>query len=194
MGQRAFPRRSSRVASRARVVNGMWARAAIALVIGSLAAGCQPRSEPDSQQQPATEAAESEHFDVLPNDVRWLIPPPQAAFFPEGVQMALLEGGSPLDKGSFTFRLRFPPGSRLMPHTHPATEKITVISGTLHQGMGRVFDQNATVAIPAGGFVYRAPGIAHYVWFDEETVLQFHGTGPFGLTYLDPADDPRNKK
>lgn len=169
-------------------------RWATALLVGLLAVACQPRSDPTSEQAPTTEAPESEHFDVLPDQVRWLTPPAQAAFFPAGVQIAFLEGGSPLDKGPFTFRLRFPPGSRLMPHTHPATEKITVISGTLHQGVGRVFDQTATEAIPAGGFVYRAPGVVHYVWFDQETVIQFHGTGPFGLTYVDPADDPRTKK
>jgi hypothetical protein len=27
---------------------------------------------------------------------------------------------------------------------------------------------------------------------EEETVIQLHGTGPWGIQYLDPADDPRN--
>ena len=121
-------------------------------------------------------------------------PPPQAGFLPPGVQIALLEGGSPLDKGPFTFRLKFPAGSRLMPHTHPTTDRITVISGTLHQGMGRTFDQENAETIPAGGFVYQAAGIPHYVWVDQETVLQFSGMGPFGLTYVNPKDDPRNKR
>lgn len=26
---------------------------------------------------------------------------------------------------------------------------------------------------------------------DAETVVQLHGTGPWGITYLNPADDPR---
>lgn len=180
---------------RARLMKGIHFRAAMALLIAWLALGCQPtRSEPESEQPPAGEALEREHFTVAPDQVTWLTPPPQAAFLPKGVKIALIEGGSPLDKGPFTFRLRFPPGSRLMPHTHPTTDKITVISGTLHQGIGRVFDQTGTEAVAAGGFVYHAGGTPHFVWFDEETVLQFHGMGPFGLTYLDPADDPRNQK
>jgi hypothetical protein len=28
---------------------------------------------------------------------------------------------------------------------------------------------------------------------DEEVVVQLHGTGPWGLHYPDPADDPRNQ-
>jgi hypothetical protein len=36
-------------------------------------------------------------------------------------------------------------------------------------------------------------GMPHYAWFTEETVLQLHGTGPQGVTYVDPADDPRKK-
>jgi ChrR-like protein with cupin domain len=167
--------------------------AAITVMVALLGAGCG-RSETQSEPTPP-ETAESEHFTKLPDEIAWLIPPSQAGFLPRGVQIALLEGGSPLDKGPFTFRLRFPPGSRLMPHTHPTTDRITVISGTLHQGLGRFFDTSgATETVPAGGFVYHAAEQPHYVWFDEETVLQFHGAGPFGLTYVNPSDDPRNQK
>ena len=171
---------------------GVRLGATVALV-AALAVGCQPSSS-DPQPEAVQEAGSSEPFAVLPADVRWIQPPPQAAFLPEGVQIAFLEGGSPLDKGPFTFRLRFPVGSRLMPHTHPTNDRITVISGTLHHGMGRTFDQEATKAFPAGGFVYQPADMPHFVWFDEETVLQFQGSGPFGLTYINPADDPRNQK
>jgi hypothetical protein len=34
----------------------------------------------------------------------------------------------------------------------------------------------------------------HYVWVKGETVVQFHGDGPWVIEYLDPADDPRKKK
>ena len=33
----------------------------------------------------------------------------------------------------------------------------------------------------------------HFAWTQEETVIQLHGTGPWGITYLNPADDPRAK-
>ena len=181
---------------RARVSDRLRSAAA-ALLIGFLLVGCQQaQSGPETEESPpARQQAkpESEHFTVLPDQINWLSPPPPAAFLPEGVEIAFVEGAVPTLPLPFTFRLKFPPGSRLMPHTHPTIEKLTVISGTLHQGIGEVFDQAATETVPAGGFSYRAPGIPHFVWFDEETVLQFHGTGPFGLTYVNPADDPRNK-
>jgi hypothetical protein len=167
-----------------------------ALLIAFLLVGCQQSdSDSKSAQSPRArqEVPEKDHFTMLPDQIRWVTPPPAAAYLPEGVEIAFVEGLPPIP-GPFTFRLKFPPGSRLMPHTHPAIEKLTVISGTLHQGLGEKFDQAASEAVPAGGFSYRAPGIPHFVWFDEETVLQFHGMGPFDVTYVNPADDPRNKK
>jgi hypothetical protein len=166
---------------------------AAALCLAGILGGCAS-GEPEPAASPASAAPDAQHYVKQPDQVTWLTPEPPADFLPDGVLLALVEGGSPLGPGPFTFRLKFPPGSRLMPHTHPATERITVLSGVMHQGIGDRFDQSSTEAIPAGGFVYREPGIAHYVWFDQETVIQFHGTGPFGLTYLNPADDPRNQR
>jgi hypothetical protein len=34
----------------------------------------------------------------------------------------------------------------------------------------------------------------HFVWAKGETVLQFHGTGPWSIQYVNPDDDPRNPK
>jgi hypothetical protein len=35
------------------------------------------------------------------------------------------------------------------------------------------------------------PGTAHYVYADEETVIQLNSNGPWTLDYVNPADDPR---
>lgn len=145
------------------------------------------RVEPTLKQARAQEG-EQQHFNVLPTSVSWMAAPP-ASGLPPGVEFAPLEG-HPSSEGPFTFRLRFHPGARLMPHTHPEDERITVISGSVHQGLGETFDQNATEEIPAGSFVYRSPGLAHFVWFDEVTVLQFHGTGPFGVDFVESANNP----
>ena len=34
----------------------------------------------------------------------------------------------------------------------------------------------------------------HYGWAKGPTIVQVHGMGPFALTYVNPDDDPRNKK
>jgi hypothetical protein len=35
------------------------------------------------------------------------------------------------------------------------------------------------------------PGAPMFGYTKEETVIQLHGVGPWGLQYLSPADDPR---
>ena len=47
--------------------------------------------------------------------------------------------------------------------------------------------------IKTGGYSYVAKGMTHYAFFPEETVIQLHGIGPQGITYVNPADDPRKK-
>ena len=37
------------------------------------------------------------------------------------------------------------------------------------------------------------PGSNHFAWTAEETIVQLNGIGPWGVTYVDPADDPRKK-
>lgn len=112
------------------------------------------------------------------------------ATMPAGVKLAILEG-DPTQPGMFTIRLRFPAGTRVNPHFHSQTEHATVISGALHLGMGERFDSAATQRLAAGSFGYWVAGTKHYAWFEGETVLQLHGQGPWTVTYVNPADDPR---
>ena len=37
-------------------------------------------------------------------------------------------------------------------------------------------------------------GMKHFVWAKGETVIQFHGAGPWSLQYVNPDDDPRKAK
>jgi hypothetical protein len=107
--------------------------------------------------------------------------------------IAILEG-NPNKEGPFVFRLKIPDGYRVPPHTHPKMERVTVISGTFNIGMGEEFNQDATMPMPAGTYGYWQPGMAHFVWAKGDTVLQFHGTGPWSIKYINPADDPRKGK
>ena len=47
--------------------------------------------------------------------------------------------------------------------------------------------------LKAGGVRIMAAGTRHFAWTREATVVQLHGTGPWGITYVDPNDDPRKK-
>jgi quercetin dioxygenase-like cupin family protein len=79
------------------------------------------------------------------------------------------------------------------PHTHPKTERVTVISGTFNIGMGEKFDAKAATPMTAGTYGYWEAGMKHFVWIKGETVAQFHGIGPWSIQYVNPADDPRNQ-
>lgn len=126
----------------------------------------------------------------LPADLKWKDGP---ASLPKGAKIAVLEG-DPGKEGPFVFRVKMPDGYRIAPHTHPKTERVTVISGTFNLGMGETFDQKATKAMPAGAFGHWPAGMKHYVWIKGETIIQLHGTGPWSIKYLNPKDDPRNQR
>jgi quercetin dioxygenase-like cupin family protein len=102
--------------------------------------------------------------------------------------------GDPAQKGPFTIRLLFPDGYTIPPHTHPAVEHVTIMSGTFYLGMGATFDKSSAQALPTGAFGYMPAGMKHYAWAQGETIVQLHGTGPWKIDYVNPADDPRKKK
>ena len=58
--------------------------------------------------------------------------------------------GNPMAAGSFTVQLSMPDGYRIMPHTHPTDEQVTVKKGTLLVGMGDTFDAAKTNAMATG--------------------------------------------
>jgi hypothetical protein len=91
-------------------------------------------------------------------------------------------------------RVRLPDGYKIPPHTHPKPERVTVISGTFYIGMGDKFDPDKGRAMPTGAYGTWAAGMKHYVWTKGETVIQFHGEGPWKIEYVNPDDDPRKKK
>jgi quercetin dioxygenase-like cupin family protein len=129
------------------------------------------------------------HTIVPPQEIKW---GPAPAVLPPGAEAAVLFG-DPSEEGLFVLRLKFPAGYRVAPHTHPVDEVITVISGTFSMGMGETADQGKAQPLPAGSFFALPPGTAHYVFIDEETVVQISTVGPWGLTYINPKDDPREK-
>jgi hypothetical protein len=60
-------------------------------------------------------------------------------------------------------------------------------------GLGETFDPGALRPLGAGSFMVMPKGKAHYAMTSGETVVQVHAIGPWGITYVNPADDPRRK-
>jgi hypothetical protein len=71
---------------------------------------------------------------------------------------------------------------------------LTVLSGTLSIGMGDQFDLNKGEEMPAGTYGTWPAGMKPSGWIKGETALQFHGDGPWTIKYVNPGDDPRDKK
>lgn len=133
-------------------------------------------------------AQSGHHMVVEPAALKWAAVPS----LPPGAQIAVIEG--PLNEAvPFTIRLKFPGGYRIPPHWHPAVERVTVLSGTFHLGAGDSFEPGKAHTIPAGGMVVMPAQSRHFAWTTGETVVQLHGTGPWGITYVNAADDPRNR-
>ena len=130
-----------------------------------------------------------DHIMVKPENVKWMDGPPS---LPPGAKFAVIEG-DPKAAGLFTMRLWFPAGFKIPAHWHPADEHITVISGTFLMGLGDKFDSEKLQALPVGSFGVMLTGTKHFAMVKEETTVQLHGMGPWGINYVNPADDPRKK-
>jgi quercetin dioxygenase-like cupin family protein len=125
-----------------------------------------------------------------PTTIEWKAGP---AAIPPGAKMAVLEG-DPTKEGPFVVRFQFPDGYHVPPHTHPKTERVTVITGALYLATGETLDRVNAKKLTAGSFGYWPAGMKHTAWSEGETIIQLHGTGPWQINYVNPADDPRNAK
>lgn len=111
---------------------------------------------------------------------------------PPGAKIAVIEG--PLNEAvPFTFRLKFPANYQIPAHSHPGVERVTVLSGTLNMGVGDQLDMRNSMALAPGNLMIMQPKTNHFAWTKEETIVQLNGTGPWGVTYVNPAHDPRKK-
>lgn len=132
----------------------------------------------------------TEHGSFRPEQVEWKDGPPS---LPAGAKFAVLEG-DPAKEGYFAMRAKLPDGYRVPPHWHPGVERVTVLSGTFHLGMGETFDPTAAhQTLPAGSYVFMPPGMRHFAWTSGETVIQITTNGPWGINYVRPEDDPRRQ-
>jgi hypothetical protein len=142
---------------------------------------------------PATFAGEGPpaagHISVLPSDLKWA-PAPSVG---PGAQIAVIEGDLKA-AAPYTFRLKLPPNFKVGVHTHPVVERVTVMSGTFHLGIGDKVDPAKARAYTPGGVAIMSGGMPMYAYTtQEEAVIQIHGTGPWGVNFLDPADNPMKK-
>lgn len=128
------------------------------------------------------------HIMVTPLDLKWADVPS----LPPGAKIAVIEG--PMSEATpFTVRIKLPANYKIPAHWHPAIEHVTVISGTFNMGTGDKLDVSKTQPLPTGSVAIMQPKTTHFAWTKDETIVQIHGVGPWGINYVNPADDPRKK-
>jgi quercetin dioxygenase-like cupin family protein len=127
---------------------------------------------------------------VAAKDVKWGPAPPA---LPPGAQMAVM-AGDPAKSGFVSLRAMVPAGYTIPPHTHPTDEHVTVLSGSMSFGTGDKVDPKTATTAEVGGYFNAMAGMHHYATTQTGAVLQIDLIGPFAITYINPADDPRNKK
>ena len=125
---------------------------------------------------------------ITASDLKWADVPS----LPPGAKIAVIEG--PMTEAvPFTIRLKFPANYSIPAHSHPAVERVTVLSGTFHMGTGDKLDSQKTMPLSPGDMMIMQPKTNHFAWNKDEVVVQLNGMGPWGVTYVNPADDPRKK-
>ncbi|MFL5240961.1 MAG: cupin domain-containing protein [Gemmataceae bacterium] len=146
--------------------------------------------------QPAIAAPPPAHKEMdgvavfSPKEIKWKEGPPS---LPKGAMVAALEG-DPAKEGPFVLRVKMPDGYRVPLHTHPKTERLTVLSGTLVFEMVGKSGEEFKTELTAGTFGRWEAGMKHLAWTKGETIIQLHGMGPWSIQYVNPDDDPRNQK
>jgi len=139
----------------------------------------------------STMAQDARHTNVIaPEALTWSENPA----FPRGIQIVTLMGDPAKPGETIVQRIKFPPNFQMPPHTHPFSEVVTVISGRIGTNSGERVERSGGLLTPGSLWVYPA-GHPHYAWTGpEEAVLQVQYTGPGGIVYVNPADDPRKAR
>jgi quercetin dioxygenase-like cupin family protein len=118
---------------------------------------------------------------LTPEQVQWFTP----SYYNDGRQRAHLLGDSSQD-GAWVDRVKILGGGRVLAHTHPHDEVVTVIEGTWYLGVGERFDASRLKGYPAGSFIVIPAGVPHFVAANEGAVIvQLSGTVKFATDYLE---------
>lgn len=109
---------------------------------------------------------------ITAEQLRWSQPP----YYKDGRQRAQMFGDSS-QGGAWIDRVRMPAATRVLAHTHPQDELVTVIEGTWYVGEGKRFDPARLKAYPAGSFIVIPAGTPHFIAAnDGAVVVQLSGT------------------
>ena len=152
------------------------------VLLACVYAASQGTGKPPAAKPAAGSAAQ--HFSVAPAELKW-----QPLFL--GLETAVVSGDPSKPGAPFVLRVRAKTAAVVAAHWHPQDENVTVLTGTVKLGMGEKYDAKAMQAFATGSYIFIPKGMRHFVFHGPGSVIQVHGTGPFVLNFVNPADDPR---
>jgi hypothetical protein len=126
-------------------------------------------------------AGDSGHGIVKPADLKW-------TGIMKGCELAPVSGDPDADGSPFLIRLKCSAGTINTAQWHPTDEHVTVLGGVFMVGMGEKYDATKLTAMGTGAFGSIPKETRHFALSKTSTMLQVHGTGPFKVNWVNPAD------
>jgi quercetin dioxygenase-like cupin family protein len=127
------------------------------------------------------------------------IPWPDTSARVEGTGMraglqAVVVAGDAKSNGLFSIMFRLPANSKVPPHSHPDVRSCFVLAGTFYFAYGASWDEALLQALPAGSHYTEPAGMNHFAATrDEPAIAECTAIGPTGTTFVNAADDPRQR-
>ncbi|MEO7045640.1 MAG: cupin domain-containing protein [Ferruginibacter sp.] len=112
-----------------------------------------------------------------------------------GAVQEIVIHGDPSKAGLYTVLLKVASHTKIPAHFHPDDRIATVVSGTWYFGYGDKFDKSKLKKLPVGSVYSEGNKQNHFAMtLEEPVIVEITGYGPSGVTYVNPEDDPKNKK
>lgn len=117
---------------------------------------------------------------VFPNEMKWI----ESSDPNYKISTSLLSGDPKLD-GLYATQVKINQGTKLLPHTHPDSRMVVVLSGKFLYAYGDKFDESEMKEMTPGTFLTEPANQPHFAWTkNSDVLLQVTGYGPSGTNYL----------